>query len=53
MDVTELTAKGLERKPRLLALKRQAANLEGSQGEFHEQYGAGEGGHRPSRDGNI
>ena len=34
VDVTELTAKGLERKPRLLALKRQAANLEGSQGEF-------------------
>src|SRR4051794_8870859 len=34
VDVTELTAKGLERKPRLLALRRQAAGLEGSQGEF-------------------
>jgi HlyD family type I secretion membrane fusion protein len=34
VDVTELTSKGLERKPRLLALKRQAASLEGSQGEF-------------------
>jgi HlyD family type I secretion membrane fusion protein len=34
VDVAELTAKGLERKPRLLALKRQAANLEGSQGEY-------------------
>src|SRR4051794_27993136 len=34
VDVVELTSKGLERKPRLLALKRQAANLEGNQGEF-------------------
>jgi HlyD family type I secretion membrane fusion protein len=34
VGVTELTSKGLERKPRLLALKRQAASLEGSQGEF-------------------
>ena len=33
-DVEELTAKGLERKPRLLALKRQAASLDGEQGEF-------------------
>ena len=33
-DVAELTAKGLERKPRLLALKRQAASLDGDQGEF-------------------
>jgi len=33
-DVEELTAKGLERKPRLLALKRQAASLDGDQGEF-------------------
>jgi HlyD family type I secretion membrane fusion protein len=33
-DVEELTAKGLERKPRLLALKRQAAGLDGEQGEF-------------------
>ena len=34
VDVSELTAKGLERKPRLLALKRQAAGLDGDQGEF-------------------
>lgn len=33
-DVEELTAKGLERKPRLLALRRQAAALDGEQGEF-------------------
>ena len=33
-DVEELTDKGLERKPRLLALKRQAAALDGEQGEF-------------------
>ena len=32
--VRELFAKGLERKPRLLALQRQAADLDGEQGEF-------------------
>jgi HlyD family type I secretion membrane fusion protein len=34
VGVQELADKGLERKPRVLALKRQAANLEGQQGEF-------------------
>lgn len=32
--VQELADKGLERKPRLLALKRQAVDLEGEQGEY-------------------
>ena len=34
MGVQELADKGLERKPRLLALKRQAVDLEGEQGEY-------------------
>jgi HlyD family type I secretion membrane fusion protein len=34
VGVQELYEKGLERKPRLLALKRQAANLDGEEGEF-------------------
>jgi HlyD family type I secretion membrane fusion protein len=34
VGVQELFSKGLERKPRLLALKRQAADLDGEQGEF-------------------
>jgi HlyD family secretion protein len=34
VGVQELADKGLERKPRLLALKRQAADLEGEQGEY-------------------
>jgi HlyD family secretion protein len=34
VGVQELADKGLERKPRLLALKRQAVDLEGEQGEY-------------------
>ena len=34
VGVQELYEKGLERKPRLLALKRQAADLDGEEGEF-------------------
>jgi HlyD family type I secretion membrane fusion protein len=34
VGVQELANKGLERKPRLLALKRQAVDLEGEQGEY-------------------
>jgi HlyD family type I secretion membrane fusion protein len=34
VGVQELADKGLERKPRLLALKRQAAGIEGQQGDF-------------------